>query len=75
MTVTTRVGEGASVSRDDIEAKLRELRGEVDAVGESSRNVVLIAGVTAAVIVVGLAYVLGRRKGKRRTTVVEVRRI
>jgi len=75
MTVTTKVGEGASVSRDDIEAKLREIRGEVDAVGESSRSIVLVVGVTAAVAVVALAYLFGRRKGKRKTTVVEVRRI
>ncbi len=28
MTVTTSVGEGGEVSRDDIEAKLREMRGD-----------------------------------------------
>ena len=75
MTVTTRVGEGVTISRNDIESKLREIRGEVDAVGESSRNYVLIAGAVAAVTVVGLAYVLGKRKAKRKTTVVEVRRV
>lgn len=75
MTVTTKVGEGATVSRNDIESKLREIRGEVDAVGESSRSLVLVVGVSAAVAVVAVAYLLGRRKGKRRTTVVEVRRI
>lgn len=75
MTVTSRVGQGATVSRDDIESKLREIRGEVDAVGESTRNYVLIAGAVAAVSIIGVAYLLGQRRAKRRTTVVEVRRV
>jgi hypothetical protein len=72
---TEQVKEGGNVSRADIERKLREIRGEVDEIGESSRNYVVIAGVAAAVAVVGFAYLLGKRKAKRKTTVVEVRRI
>ena len=74
-TTTEKVGQGTTVSRDDIESKLREIRGEVDSVGEASRSYVLLAGAVAAVTVLGLAYVLGRRKGKKKTTVVEVRRV
>jgi hypothetical protein len=75
MTATTSVGEGGEVSRDDIEAKLRELRGEVDAVGESGRNTIGIVLVGVVVAVVAVTYLLGKRKGRRKTTVVEVRRI
>ena len=75
MTVTTEVGQGATVSRDDIESKLREIRGEVDAVGEAGRNYAVIAGAAVAVAVVAIAFFYGRRRGKRRTTVVEVRRV
>ncbi len=71
-TVTTNNGR---VTRDDIEGKLRELRGEVDAVGESSRNVVGIVVVGVIVAVIAATYLLGKRKGHRKTTVVEVRRI
>lgn len=63
------------VSRDDIEAKLREIRGEVDSVGEASKSYLLAAGAAAAIAIVAAAFVLGRRKGRRRTTVVEVRRV
>lgn len=73
--VTTEVGQGAKVSRNDIESKLREIRGEVDSVGGSSKNYVAIAGGVAAVAVVAIAYLLGKRKTKRKTTVVEVRRV
>ena len=75
MTVTTRVGQGAHVSRADIEQKLREIRGEVDEIGKGSKNYALIAGAVTAVAVVGFAYLLGKRKAKRKTTVVEVRRV
>jgi Flp pilus assembly pilin Flp len=74
-TVTERVGQGGHVTRADIESKLRQLRGEVDEIGASSKNYVLIAGAVAAVTIIGFAYVLGKRKGKRKTTVVEVRRV
>ena len=71
MTDTT----DAPVTRGTIEAKLREIRGEVDATTESAKPYALIAGVVVAVTVLGLAYVLGKRKGKKKTTLVEVRRV
>ncbi len=75
MSVTSDVGDGASVSRDDIERKLREIRGEAAEVAESGRSYALAAAVAAAVAVVAMAYLFGRRRGRRRTTVVEVRRV
>ncbi len=75
MTVTSRVGESTTVSRDDIERKLREIRGEAGEVAESGRNYAVIAAVATAVAVVAVAYLFGRRKGKKRSTVVEIRRV
>lgn len=63
------------VTRHTIEAKLREIRGEVESTAHSARPYAVMAGVVAAVAVVGVAYLLGRRKGKKRTTLVEVRRV
>ena len=63
------------VTRQTIEAKLREIRGEVETTARSARPYAVIVGLAAAVVVVGAAYVLGRRKGKKRTTLVEVRRV
>jgi hypothetical protein len=75
VTVTSRVGESTTVSRDDIERKLREIRGEAGEVAESGRNYAVIAAVATAVAVVAVAYLFGRRKGKKRSTVVEIRRV
>ena len=66
---------GAPITRDDIKAKLTEIQGEATATGESARNIALIGGAVVAVAVVGVAFWLGKRKGKRKTTVVEVRRV
>ena len=74
-TATQKGGEGAKVTRGDIESKLRELRGEVDAAGESVKPYLLLAGGVAAVAVVALAFTLGKRRGKKKRTVVEVRRV
>jgi hypothetical protein len=62
------------VSRSDIEAKLREIRGEVDTAGESAKGVVVVAGAVVAVGLLAAVYILGRRRGRKSTTVVEVRR-
>lgn len=63
------------VNREDIEAKLREIRGEVDETTDTAKPYAVAAGVAVAVAVVALVYTMGRRKGKKRTTVVEVRRV
>lgn len=63
------------ITRDDIEAKLRELRGEVDERVEGVRVVGTAVAVGVAVVVVVTAYWLGRRRGKKRQAVFEIRRI
>jgi hypothetical protein len=69
MTATHRV------SRDDIEAKLRELKGEVDETTEKAKPIGLAAAAVAAVLVVGVVYLLGKRRGTKLSTVVEIRRV
>jgi hypothetical protein len=63
------------ITRDDIESKFRELQAEVEVVEDEARNYALVAAVVGVVAVVAVAFVLGRRKGRRRGTVVEIRRI
>jgi len=63
------------VTRGDIEAKLREIRGEVDSTSDNVKQYAIVAGAVVAVAVVALAFTLGKRRGRRRRTVVEVRRV
>ena len=63
------------VSRQDIEAKLREIKGEVDTGVDRAKAPLIAVGAVVLISVVGLAYVMGRRRGKKTTTLVEVRRV
>lgn len=63
------------VTRHDLESKLRELRGQVDDTAEHAKPIGITVAAVAAVAVIGLAYLLGRRRGKKRSTVVEIRRV
>ena len=63
------------IRRSDLEAKMRELQGEVTETRESATNTLVTVGAVVVVGVIAVAFLLGRRKGKKRTTVVEVRRL
>ncbi|HJM73049.1 MAG: hypothetical protein QF777_06690 [Acidimicrobiales bacterium] len=63
------------ITRDDLEAELRAtVVGTEDRVAER-RSLFLTGAVVVVVSVVAVAWLVGRRAGQRRSTVVEVRRI
>ena len=63
------------ITRSDIEGKLREIRGDVDETAQTAKPIALAVGVAAVVVVAGLAFFLGSRRGKKKSTIVEVRRV
>jgi hypothetical protein len=63
------------IERGDLERKLRELQGGVSDTRDSVLATAITVGAVVAVGVVAVAFLLGRRRGKKRSTVVEVRRI
>jgi hypothetical protein len=63
------------ITRDDLEAKFRSVQGEVEEQRANAMSTIITVGAVVAVGVVAVAFLLGRRKGKKRTTLVEVRRI
>jgi len=66
---------GRKITRDDIEAKFRELTGEVSQEVESTRSQVITVGLAVGVALVAVVFLIGRRNGRRRSAIVEVRRI
>jgi hypothetical protein len=70
MTATAR----HPITPADLESKMRELKGEVDEASTTAVSYLAVAGAVAVVAIVGVAYLLGRRKGRKGSTVVEVRR-
>ena len=63
------------ITRDVIEAKLRELRGEVDERVEEVKVPAIAIAVGVAVVTIAAAYWLGKRKGRKRQMVLEIKRI
>ena len=63
------------ISRDDIEKKLRCLQGEVADKVEDRKSALTTAAIVGGVVLVVLVFLLGRRSGKRRSTMVEIRRL
>jgi hypothetical protein len=67
--------DGAPITRDDIEARFRELNGEVGYEVQSARPQVVTVGAVVAVVIIAIAFLAGRRRGRKRSAVVEIRRI
>ena len=69
-------GNGSGrISRADIEAKLRSIRDDIEPVGEQAKGGLMAAvPVVVAVLVIG-AYIFGKRSGKKRRAVIEIRRL
>lgn len=63
-----------TLSKDDIERKAQELIGAVDQTKESVQNKAIIGALVVAAIV-ALAFIIGRKRGSRNKTVVEVYRV
>jgi hypothetical protein len=75
MTAATAHDHDGPIRKADLEAKFRELQGGVEETKESATSMLLTVGAVVLVGVIAVAFLAGRRKGKKRTTIVEVRRI
>jgi len=64
-----------TITKKDIEAKFREIKGDIDETAESAQGMAITVGAVIAVVVVLGVFVLGKRRGKKKTTFIEVRRL
>ena len=74
-STTGRVAGSRPITRDDIEAKLRAIQGGTEAGADAARGVGIAAAIGGVVLALLVAYLLGRRRGRKRRSVVEIRRI
>ncbi len=65
----------SKISPADIEAKFRDIQGQVDSVAEDGKKKAAIAGTIGAVVLLLIIYLMGRRSGVRKSTVLEIRRL
>lgn len=68
------VTETEKITPEDIEAKFRALTSDVDDRADAAKSTAVAVGaVIAAAVVIGV-FLMGRSRGRKKTTVIEVRR-
>lgn len=63
------------ISREDIEGKFVELQSNLDEAALSARDVGKKFGIMALILILIIAFLLGRRRGAASRTVLEIRRL
>ena len=63
------------ITRDDLEAKFREIKGDVDQRTKAAKDTLMPLAIFGGLLVLLLVYIVGKRVGKTKSTVVEIRRI
>lgn len=58
----------------DLTAKLNQIKGEVDDTTEAAKPLVTYGAVAGVVLLVILTFLIGKRRGRRKSTWVEIRR-
>ena len=69
------MAEPKRVSRDDLEAKFRDLQDDVKGKVDDKKRPLLIGVVLGGVVLLLLVFLIGKRSGKKKTTLVEIRRV
>ena len=67
--------EAPKITRDDLEAGFRELSNEVQGQVDEVKPKLLPAAVGGGLLLLFVAYVIGKRVGATKSTIVEIRRI
>lgn len=66
---------GQRITPDDIRAKLGEIQGEATQQVEGAKNQLVTVAAGVGLVLLILAFLLGRRAGKRSSAIIEVRRV
>ena len=67
--------ETAGITPADIEAKFRDIQGQMDVVAEDSKKKLAVGATVLAVVILLTVYVFGRKAGKKSSSVLEIRRL
>lgn len=66
--------DAGRITPEDIKSKLTEIQGEATQQVESAKNQLIAVGVLLGLLLLIVAFLLGRRGGKRSSAIIEVRR-
>ena len=63
------------ITRDDLQASFQSLKDDIDRSTSEAKSKLIPAGILFVILLVVVAYFIGKRVGKTQSTVVEIRRI
>ncbi|HEX4162286.1 MAG TPA: hypothetical protein VHZ05_07305 [Acidimicrobiales bacterium] len=73
---TTRAGSnGRLITREDLQAAYAQVMGEGEATVRAAAPRGIAVGGAIALVIIALAFLAGRRRGRARSAVVEIRRL
>jgi hypothetical protein len=64
-----------TITPDQLRSQFRQLSGEADELATEFRSKAIAAGAVAAALVLVIVFLIGRSRGKKATTVVEIVRV
>jgi len=67
--------ETPKISKDDLQDKFVELQANIDNAASSAKDIGKKVGLVALVLILIIAFILGRKRGAASKTVVEIRRL
>jgi len=70
----TQDPNAARITRDDLKSKLDDMQGDALEQVDGVKNQMLAVGAGLAIVLLIVAFLLGRRGGKRSSAIIEVRR-
>jgi hypothetical protein len=63
------------ITRDDLESRFRQLQDNVQGRVDDKKRTMATVGIGGIVVLLLVFFFLGSRRGKRKTTLVEIRRV
>jgi hypothetical protein len=70
-----QAAQQTKITRNDLESKFRAFQGEVQGKVDDKKQTLLAAGAGVGMFLMLVFFLLGRRSGKKKTTLVEIRRV
>ncbi len=66
--------DAPKITRDDLESKFRALQTDIQGRAADKKQSIIAIGSAVATVVVLIAYLMGRRSGRRRASRLNIRR-
>ncbi len=75
MAKKTEPDVATKITPQDIENKLKALQGDVQGRVDEKKSTIATTAAAGGVVLLLIFFLLGKRSGKKRSTVVEIRRV